>query len=212
MKKILLISLLLCIINKAYTQEEKKDFPYKNSFKIYPLSYKNNSFIVNCEFFRSKHYSLVFSEGFYFTKERQYSVNEIINNKYKYTNIGILNEFQLREYLYTGRFSENNWMQLFFAPFIFYNRNTISDYYDIYNNNTTKEMKKYKVHSYGIGLLLGCNFVFKCLSIDFYSGYMVKTCRSELSGTYFKRFNGGYASPFYQGIAPKTELTIGFNF
>ncbi len=204
MKKFFFIPVFLCFISIIQAQETKKDFPYKNSLKLDPISFTYNSIVVKYENYLSKRFGFMLSEGFYFNKERPDNVDYIYSSKYKYSITGLQSELHFREYLFSSCFSENNWDRLYISPFALYNRYVVIDEY-LY-------IKKHKISSTGIGLLLGYNLIFRNLSVDIYGGGLAMRCKSDYPESYLKSFGDDKKSPTFNGLASRLGITLGFCF
>jgi hypothetical protein len=200
MKKTLLIAILLGTITTLFAQEQLV-YPFKNTIKISPLSFANNTFLMSYEHGFGKNSGVNLSAGIYYYE----------NNNNTSSTTGYLGELQYRYYFLVNQTKNNDkvWNRLFFAPYAFYRQYQVETNYFDYGYNPNN---KYTVNTYGGGVILGYHLSLYKFSFEVYAGGGIKLFADDTKTRIMGRFSGDFFNSSHQGIAPKAGLNIGFSF
>lgn len=171
---------------------------YRNSIKINPISFFTSTFQLSYERLVGKDKSLNFSAGLTYKDSDNESVS------------GYRGEFQFR-YFVLQRETNRASRKLYFAPFVF------DQYADVINRNyynylnQIQEEYRYKVNSFGAGVVIGVNWTFaRRFVLDAFVGGGVRTSNMDNNSNFY--LNNGLMSYGYKGIFPRVGLDLGFTF
>jgi hypothetical protein len=213
MKKFLLLGFLWCIIFAAVAQDEKTDFPYKNTIKLSPLSVYSSSFNLNYERRIGKDMGIFISEGICYVENDE--AITLFSSSYEGTGgtmSGYLSELQFRYYFHSKQKMQNNWNRFFFAPYGFYRQYQINDYYYYLDPYTQQNKKDYTINSFGGGCLIGYCLEANKFSFEVFTGGGIKLSNTDMSTAVEEKYKDNVLSPAYEGIVLKLGINIGFNF
>jgi hypothetical protein len=200
MKKTLLIAILLGTFATLSAQEQPT-YSFKNTIKISPISFANNTFLMSYERGFGKYSGVNLSAGIYYYE----------NNNNTSSTTGYLGELQYRYYFLANQAKSNDkiWNRLFFAPYAFYRQYQVeSNFID----RVYQASGKYAVNSYGGGVTLGYHLSLSKFSFEVYAGGGIKLYADNSKTRIMGRYIGDIFNSSHPGIVPKAGLNIGFSF